>query len=194
MFLLISGCDEKIEQPIGRSSQEVIVPEPTPKDTKQPSEQIINEPEPEDEAEEINKVEQQPIEEAKPVIEEDELNYIQDQCIYIKDFHFNAEGDDNFNLNDEYVILGNRCLYSIDLTDWTIKDDTTIHTYRFPSFKFQKDSAFTLYTGTGTNTDIALYWGRIPGKYAAVWNNGGDTLFLRDSDGMLVLIQGYSGY
>jgi len=53
---------------------------------------------------------------------------------------------------------------------------------------------FTLYTGTGTNTNSALYWGRTSGNYAAIWNNGGDTLFLRDSNGNLVLSQSYLGY
>jgi len=34
----------------------------------------------------------------------EEVSYIQDKCTYITNFHFNAAGDDNYNLNDEYVI------------------------------------------------------------------------------------------
>lgn len=124
----------------------------------------------------------------------EEINYIQDQCIYITNFHFNAAGDDNYNLNDEYVTLGNRCSYSVDMTSWTIKDETASHLYTIPPFTFQAGSTFTLFTGTGTNTNSALYWGRTSGNYAAIWNNGGDTLFLRDSGGNLVLTQSYSGY
>ncbi len=116
-------------------------------------------------------------------------DYVQDHCIHITDFHSNADGDDNYNLNDEYVTFGNKCSYSIDMNDWTVKDETASHIYTFPSFIFHGKAAFTLYTGTGADTDSALYWGRTSGNYASIWNNGGDTLFLRDSNGYLVLTQ-----
>jgi len=124
----------------------------------------------------------------------EEVNYIQDKCIYITTFHFNAVGNDNYNLNDEYVTFGNKCSYSISMGSWTVKDETASHIYSIPSFAFQSGETFTLYTGTGTNTNSALYWGRTSGDYAAIWNNGGDTLFLRDSNGNLVLSKSYSGY
>ena len=124
----------------------------------------------------------------------EEINYITNQCFTITNFHFNAAGNDNYNLNDEYVTLKNKCSYSIDLSSWTIKDETASHLYTIPSFTFQGDSTFTLFTGTGTNTNSALYWGRTSGNYAAIWNNNGDTLFLRDSNGNLVLSQSYSVY
>jgi len=123
-----------------------------------------------------------------------DIDYIQDQCIQIIDFHFNAAGNDNYNLNDEYVTFGNWCSYSINMTDWTIKDETASHDYTIPSFILEGGATFTLYTGRGSNTGDALYWGRTPGNYAAIWNNGGDTLFLRDSNGNLVLTQSYAGY
>lgn len=123
-----------------------------------------------------------------------EENYIQDQCVYITNFNFNAAGNDNYNLNDEYATFGNKCSYSIDMTGWTIKDKTASHSYTFLAFTFQPGARFTLYTGTGINTDSALYWGRTPGDYAAIWNNNGDTLYLRDFDGDLVLTESYSGY
>ena len=124
----------------------------------------------------------------------EEVNYIQDKCIQITNFHFNAAGDDNYNLNDEYVTLENKCSYSIGMDSWTIKDETASHIYTIPTFTFQSGVTFTLYTGTGTNTNSALYWGRTSGDYAAIWNNGGDTLFLRDSDGNLVLTKSYAGF
>lgn len=70
---------------------------------------------------------------------------------------------------------------------WNIKDETASHIYTLPSFTFQSETTFTLYSGTGSNTNSALYWGRTAGDYAAIWNNDGDTLFLRDSNGNLVL-------
>jgi len=45
----------------------------------------------------------------------------------------------------------------------------------------------TLRTGTGTDTDADLYWG----SGAAVWNNDGDTVIVRNSDGDPVLRETY---
>ena len=112
----------------------------------------------------------------------------------ITKFHFNAEGDDNYNLNDEYVKLNNRCNYQIDMTNWTIKDSAS-HLYYFPQFIIGSSESFTLYTGIGTNTNFILYWGRMEGYDTAIWNNQvGDTLILKDSHGNFVLIQSYEGY
>ncbi len=122
----------------------------------------------------------------------EEIDYIQDRCIEITNFHFDADGNDNYNLNDEYVIFKNSCSYSINLSGWTIKDETSSHLYTLPSFIFRAESSFTLYTGIGTDTNSSLYWGRTAGNYASIWNNKGDTLFLRDSTGNLVLSQTYS--
>lgn len=120
-----------------------------------------------------------------------EENYIQDQCIYIYSFHYDAAGDDNYNLNDEYVIFGNRCSYSVDLSGWTVKDETASHLYTFPTFTFQLGAYITLYTGIGAGTSSSLYFGRSSGNYAAIWNNEGDTLYLRDDEGSLVLAESY---
>lgn len=126
----------------------------------------------------------------KPIQEEPE-----EQCVKITNFHFNAAGDDNYNLNDEYVTFKNKCSYSIDMTGWTVRDQTAYHVYTFLSFTFGSGTTFTLYTGTGIDTNSALYWGRTSGDYAAIWNNkGGDTLFLRDSNGDLILTESYTGY
>ncbi|MFH1638624.1 MAG: thermonuclease family protein, partial [Candidatus Woesearchaeota archaeon] len=103
----------------------------------------------------------------------EEVKYIQDECIQIRDFHFNAAGDDNYNLNDEYVTFENTCIYSLNMEGWTIKDETASHVYTILLFTFPPDSTFTLYTGKGTNTASELYWGRSSGDYAAIWNNGG---------------------
>ena len=121
-------------------------------------------------------------------------NYIQDQCISIANFNFNALGDDNYNLNDEYVVFVNKCPYSIGMAGWTVRDESSSNRYTFPVFVSQPRTMFTLFTGAGANTASALYWGRTSGNYAAVWNNGGDTLYLRDSNGNLVLSQDYPGY
>jgi len=96
--------------------------------------------------------------------------------------HYDAEGNDNNNLNDEYVIFKNTGSISVNMTDWTVQDNAN-HLYRFPTFNLSANSIVTLYTGSGTDTDTKLYWGRAG---QAIWNNNGDTLYLRDSNGGLV--------
>lgn len=122
------------------------------------------------------------------------VNYIKDKCFSVTYFNFNAVGDDNYNLNDEYVTLKNNCDYDINMEGWTIKDDTASHVYSFPAFSITGKNSFTLYTGVGDNTDTNLYWGRTSGDYAAIWNNNGDTLYLRDKKGDLVLSSSYTGF
>jgi len=113
----------------------------------------------------------------------------------ISSFHWNAEGNDCYNLNDEYVILKNDCLYSCDLTRWTVKDESARNPYVFPSFVLASRDTVTLYTGCGTNTNTKLYWCSSGYSCNAIWNNkGGDTLYLRNSNGELVLASSYSGY
>lgn len=122
-------------------------------------------------------------------------DYIEDKCFVIIKFHFDAEGNDNYNLNDEYVSIKNTCDYSINMNNWTIKDETASHIYYFPDFSIEGENFITLYTGIGENKFTfegdKLYWGREEGNYGAIWNNNGDTLFLRDAQENLVLTKGY---
>lgn len=110
-----------------------------------------------------------------------------ENCIIVSEFNYDAEGNDNYNLNDEYVILKNICSEIIDLSDWTIKDEAT-HIYTFSNFNLDANAQVTFYTGSGKDTSTELYWGMTS---TAVWNNGGDTLFLRDNNGNLVLEESY---
>ena len=115
------------------------------------------------------------------------LNVELNQCFSMVNFHYDAEGNDNSNLNDEYVSIKNGCDFTIDMSSWIIKDSTT-HTYTFSSYIINPQSTFTLYTGTGTNTQDALYWGK---TYGAVWNNDADTLYLKDQNGNLIFSYSY---
>ena len=108
------------------------------------------------------------------------------KCIGISYFHWNAEGNDCNNLNDEYVIFSNSCSYSISLNDWTVKDEAT-HIYTFSDFTLAAVSTVSLYTGSGTDTSTELYWSSSGKPCNAIWNNDGDTLYLRDEEGKLAL-------
>jgi len=110
-------------------------------------------------------------------------------CVIISYMHADAAGNDNYNLNDEYVIFKNICSQEFNVTDWTVKDEAT-HIFSFPSFHFAPQATVTLYSGSGTNTTDRLYWNRADERYA-IWNNTGDTVYLRDANGNLVLEYSY---
>jgi len=106
-------------------------------------------------------------------------------CVAVAEFNYDADGDDNDNLNEEYVVLENDC-DEINLDGWTLKDESASNLYKFSDFVLDENVA--LYTGSGDDSATDIYWGRT----RAVWNNDGDTLFLRDTEGNLVLSESYS--
>ena len=95
--------------------------------------------------------------------------------------HYNAAGDDRYNLNDEYVIISNNGNTSVNLTGYTLSDEAN-HTFVFPDFVLESRGLVTIHTGSGNNTDDELYWGS---KYP-IWNNDHDTAYLRDAEGELL--------
>lgn len=100
--------------------------------------------------------------------------------VYISYVHYNAAGNDWYNLNDEYVVFKNGG-NAATLTGWTVSDEYG-HEYTFLSFTLSAYATVTLYTGSGSDTSTKLYWG----SDSPIWNNDGDTVYLRDSSGALV--------
>jgi micrococcal nuclease len=101
--------------------------------------------------------------------------------------HPDAAGNDNENLNGEYVVLTNEGDESVDLSGWTVADAAD-HRYTFPSgTTLSPGASLTLYTGEGADGDGDYYWGRT----SAVWNNGGDTVTVRARDGTVVAERTY---
>ena len=103
--------------------------------------------------------------------------------------HYDADGDDNQNKNDEWVEFINGGNSPLDLTGWSIKDESASHRYLFPSgFTLASGRAVRLHTGCGAPTAAALFWCN---QQSAVWNNGGDTVFVLDPSGNIVSSAGY---
>ena len=102
-----------------------------------------------------------------------------------------APGNDNENLNGEWVAIRNEGETSVDLTGWGVKDESASHRYEFPvSFTLLPGETVTVRTGCGTDFDTDLYWCN---QGSAVWNNGGDTAFLLDPSGNTHVAYAYSG-
>jgi hypothetical protein len=96
----------------------------------------------------------------------------------------NPSGSDttaNSQLVREYIVVKNTTTKSISLYRWTVRDKSN-HVYTFGSFTLGAGRSVILHTGKGTNTSTNRYWGL--GWY--VWNNTGDTAYVRSSAGTLI--------
>lgn len=107
--------------------------------------------------------------------------------VAITEIRFDADGDDNENLNDEWVRIANGGGTDVDLAGWVLKDTSASHRYSFPSgFVLDAGASVTVHTGCGTDTATDLHWCN---EGSAVWNNSGDTAFLLDPSGNIVSSQ-----
>jgi len=85
-------------------------------------------------------------------------------CIKLEELNWKDPG--------EYIILGNRCDFSCNLKDWTIDDDSSSHTKKI-SINLEGNKGIKIpYNGS-------------------IWNDKGDSLYLRDKSGYLVLFYRY---
>ncbi len=110
-----------------------------------------------------------------------------DADLAVVEIHADAAGDDNENLDDEYVVFENAGDGPLDLSGWQVGDEAG-HTYVFPDgFTLPAGQRVRLRTGDGTDTDADLYWRR----NGAVWNNDGDTVTVRTADGRVVVERSY---
>jgi micrococcal nuclease len=105
----------------------------------------------------------------------------------ITQIHADASGNDNTNLNNEYVSVTNTGNESLDLSGWTVTD-TAGHTYTVPQgVMLAASETITLHTGSGADTQTDLYWDR----GGAVWNNGGDTVTVTTENGTTAAQRAY---
>jgi len=93
-----------------------------------------------------------------------------------------------FDYENEIILLYNSCSFDCDLNDWSIKDEGR-KKFVFKDFTLPIGGSVKIIVSDKNETDSKniLYW---RGE-DYVWTKSGDTVFLRDSDGKLVLWEGY---
>ncbi len=104
------------------------------------------------------------------------------------DVNADAPGDDGVNLNGEWVRFTNAGAEMIDLDGWEVADESASHRYTFTDLRLEPGTEVTLFSGCGPDDETARYW-CVSGS--AVWNNSGDTVFLRDRNGNIVTLLSY---
>ena len=90
------------------------------------------------------------------------------------------------NVKNQSIILHNNCSFSCDLTGWNIKDEGRKNFF-FANFILGNKEDVKIIVGNKSNSENVLYWTRED----YVWTSTGDTLFLRDEKGKLVLWKNY---
>jgi len=90
-----------------------------------------------------------------------------------------------FEHEKQLVEIQNICPFECDLSNWTIKDEGR-KKFIFENYKLKANKRIEILVGNYSNSENILYWNR---NY--IWTRTGDTLFLRDDKGDLVLWQNY---
>ncbi len=98
------------------------------------------------------------------------------QCIELREL----------SVDNQQVILYNNCNFSCDLTNWEIKDEGR-KKFVFEDFVLNVNKEVSIVVGDGIDNSFTLYWS----GEEYVWTETGDSLFLRDEDGKLVLWESY---
>ena len=98
--------------------------------------------------------------------------------------YFDSPGSDtgrNTSLVAEWVLIRNTTRTTKTLTHWTLRDRSN-HIFTFPTFTLRAGASVKVHSGKGTKSAANLYYN----KTWYVWNNTGDTAYLRNAAGKTV--------
>ncbi|MFH0869288.1 MAG: thermonuclease family protein [archaeon] len=93
--------------------------------------------------------------------------------------------DTSSNPNDEYITITNYG-NNVNMKSWLMKDAGT-HIYTFGDVDIDEGKSITIYSGKGNDAESTKYWNQA----TTVWNNDGDTVFIRDGAGNLAMAYAY---
>jgi endonuclease YncB( thermonuclease family) len=109
--------------------------------------------------------------------------------VLVRAVEFDAPGHDDENQNGEFVVIANDGPEA-DLTDWVIRDESSIHRFEFPNgFVLGTGATVVIRSGCGQDGTDELFWC----ANGPVWNNGGDMALLLDQHGNVVDRWRYDG-
>ena len=84
---------------------------------------------------------------------------------------------------DEYVVIRNEDLRSVQLEGWTLHDSWSNHVFTFPRYEMSPEEECRVYTNEDHSEwcGFNFRWGG-----SGVWNNEGDMATLRNADGVTI--------
>ena len=105
--------------------------------------------------------------------------------VAVAEVRHDPPGPDGERLDEEMVVLVNDGETPVDLDGWAVRDESSVHRFRFPAgTTIAPGGSVVVTSGTGP---LGFGMGE------PIWNNGGDTAILVDRDGRFVAISAYDG-
>jgi len=111
--------------------------------------------------------------------------------VAIVDYVYDPPGRDEENANEEWVAFANESTDPIDVSGWTVRDESTQNRFRFPAgVVLGPGEEVRVRSGCGDSSGGRVFSWCAPNP---VWSNGGDTILLLDNNGTVVAWERYSG-
>jgi micrococcal nuclease len=109
--------------------------------------------------------------------------------VAIAEVRYDPPGRDTTNAEEEWVEIRPEGEAPVDLSGWTLRDESSQHRFVFPELIVQPGESVRVRSGCGASTGNDLYWCADD----PVWSNGGDTAILQDANGNVVDRWTYAG-
>lgn len=107
------------------------------------------------------------------------------ECISLGEFRYNAAGEDDKNVNGEYFVVKNGCDHAISMSGWKARN--SYMSFPIPEVAMPQGSEVKIHSGFGNVTSSAAFLS----SDRPIWNNKGDTIYLRDGAGDIVFSKSY---
>ncbi|MEZ5408098.1 MAG: lamin tail domain-containing protein [Acidimicrobiales bacterium] len=103
-------------------------------------------------------------------------------AVEVGDVQPDPKGRDEEHLNDEWIEIVNRAGAPLDLTGWSVADETTSNRFELPAQSLAPGATLRIHTGSGADTATDVYLD----QRDPVWSNSGETVLVADPAGVVV--------
>lgn len=101
--------------------------------------------------------------------------------VEVGDVQPDPRGRDEEHLNDEWIEITNAGREAVDLTGWTVADETASNRFELAGRSVAPGATLRIHTGSGTDTATDAYLD----QREPVWSNSGETVLVADPDGVI---------
>lgn len=102
-------------------------------------------------------------------------------AVEVADVQPDPKGRDEEHLNDEWIELVNPAGVPLDLTGWSVADETTSNRFGLPAQPLAPGATLRIHTGSGADTATDVYLD----QREPVWSNSGETVLVADPAGVI---------